>query len=295
MRIDCDPEILRRISTSIVKYCTEQFEILQRYYNSMVPLSADIKMNDTERDTFKKILCAIYAEKEAFKFHLPEVEMFLTWLDQKITLLESIQASQQVAADISGVPYTNESEKERLSADMPLPMTLCPDYQANFDASCFENGQYQTGRLDEPILAYRYFGSYDEITMREIERLDPPTNPDGPEAGPSEEWGSEPGGWWFTTLQSNSPEYVMRKTALRKKWGNSAEYVAEVEIPAGAIISVGVAASQENAGGTLPGGAVQIHVNECPGILDKPDLVAAEYRILGRVKRIGRTKGFFSK
>jgi hypothetical protein len=221
MQIDADPEVLRVIMQSVVQYCENQLDILRNYYSCMISLKDDVESN-----AYLAILERIQEATKAFEAHLPEVELFLIWLNQKIVLLEEMKSARQMVGDISDVAYAKVPEVTRATAATVLPMTPCPDYKVNFDTSCFENGKYQTGRLDQPIRVYRYFGSYQEIAMREIECRKAAASPDGKKDKPHEEWGSDVGGRWFTTLRSHSSEHVMQQTALKEIWGNSAEYVA---------------------------------------------------------------------
>lgn len=63
-------------------------------------------------------------------------------------------------------------------------------------------------------------------------------------------------GTYFTTTCLLSPQYAIRKLALKREWGNRATQIVEVTVPAGTTIYIGIAAFQ-NPAVLYPGGAQQ--------------------------------------
>ena len=221
---------------------------------------------------------------------------------KSFTYLSSIlQKGEKTVAQLvkSIQTYENEKlEKEISCAPIQERVTLRQE-----DVIKFKDGNYTMRTLDKPMIVYRYFGAYSYNEMLNI--IEDSTNNDSTRirdicyrelGGPSnyidiernDSYGSSAAGCWLTTFRSNNANDVRERTALLQIWGNSAEYVAEIELPVGTVIAEGVAASQGNSDEILAGGANQIYLHSLP-YGDQNHLM--EY-LLMNVQRIGRTEDF---
>ena len=98
-------------------------------------------------------------------------------------------------------------------------------------SSTFAEGEYQTIVTGEDITLYRSFGGK-----------------------------ADAGGAFATTRPAESRIQAKLDLALLPEWGNSRAYEAEIQIPAGQRVNIGIVAPQtiKGSGTLLPGGAVQI-------------------------------------
>ena len=98
-------------------------------------------------------------------------------------------------------------------------------------SSTFAEGEYQTIVTGEDITLYRSFGGK-----------------------------ADAGGAFATTRPAESRIQAKLDLALLPEWGNSRAYEAEIQIPAGQRINIGIVAPQtiKGSGTLLPGGTVQI-------------------------------------
>lgn len=132
------------------------------------------------------------------------------------------------------------------------------------EISTFENNEYETYKLTEPLTVYRYFGSYTSEEMSEIKGNEFVSSAedklnDIDDAG----WGSAAGGKFLALNPNLTSEQAKDLLALKPEWGNNAAYIATIELPVGTRISIGKAATQKCANGDiLHGGETQIIMHE---------------------------------
>lgn len=112
------------------------------------------------------------------------------------------------------------------------------------DRDSFENREYETYQLTEPLTVYRYFGSYTPEEMSKIKGVDFVASVeeklnDIDYGG----WGSPAGGNFFALNPNLTSEQAKDLLALNPEWGNNAVYIATIELPAGTWISKGKAAA----------------------------------------------------
>lgn len=132
------------------------------------------------------------------------------------------------------------------------------------EIATFENNEYETYKLTEPLTVYRYFGSYTPEEMSEIKGDEFVSSAEAKlydidDAG----WGSAAGGKFLALNSDLTSEQAKDLLALKPEWGNNAAYIATIELPVGTRISIGKAATQKCANGEiLHGGETQIIMHE---------------------------------
>ncbi len=132
------------------------------------------------------------------------------------------------------------------------------------DKQTFKNGEYETFKLTEPLMACRYFGA---VSDDEISSIRAQATNDGIE----KDWGSDAGGRFLGLNPNLSSQEAKERMALKSDWGNSEAYLATIEISVGTEICVGIVGEQIDLDGKiLPGGEVQILLPD-PMVTEKTD------------------------
>lgn len=170
------------------------------------------------------------------------VKIYLDGLDlsQRVEVLEEKVALMQQRLKSSlenGLPIYKKKEDSTLNpvteqhkgGGSEVSKWLDAISLSESDRDSFENRQYEIYQLTEPLVAYRYFGSYapDEAKLNKVE---------------NENWGSDAGGNFLTTNPDLTSEQAKDLLALDPKWGNNATYIATIELPAGTWVAKGKAA-----------------------------------------------------
>ncbi len=247
--IETNPQMLRKIAHELKEYGQAQIAIISEYLHSLKCLEEKIDI-----EGYRLILEEVEKEKQILEdIHGLSTMQFVRFLMEKADLLE-----QYGQVEIKLNYWRNDS-----TGEVAHLFGATDRYMRNINASAFANGEYQTVEVKEPMVVYRYFGSYEIPSSQNYANNNYTRCPvsifhKNVEENQVMGWGSSAGGQWCSPIQTNDPQYVQDILALKQAWGNDVEAVAEILIPKGTVISIGKAASQ----GKLRGGGTQIFIHE---------------------------------
>ena len=293
--IDNNPAALRAIADNLQHYMSEHAYMLDVYCQSMLQLDDSIQV-----EAFGQVLENIEAMKRDLQRQMELCTVMVRMLLEKAVILENLQKSNsqiEVADSGSYGVSAKVSPPDRSHIPDRYAHSVCkleelPKGLPAVPSQTFKDEQYVTYRVTSPIIGYRYFGSLSYQEMRDVLEQVPDaafqdesirvlreklrmeeeiqSDPDlvfereSEEASRERGWGSDAGGRWLVFDVADSQTNIPNDLALKKAFGNSSKYVAKIELPIGAVISVGIAAAQQDVDECLTGGAIQIYVHSCP-------------------------------